>query len=138
MVTVPIELNSIFQKTHFVNYPFVEIPQMFKDDRGIILNIADGTLGDVAFIESVTNSIRANHYHKTDWHLTYLLSGKMIYRWKENNNLYEETISKGDLIYTPCLIPHQMKFIDDSSFIAVSKNSRVMSNYDSDTVSVIF
>ena len=79
---LPSELGKIFSEDCFSNYPIVEIPQIFSDERGTIANIADGRLGDVAVIESKKSAIRANHYHETDWHLSYLVTGRMLYSWK--------------------------------------------------------
>lgn len=46
------------------NYPAIEAFQEFIDDRGSIINIADGQIGDVAVINSAAGSIRASHFHK--------------------------------------------------------------------------
>ncbi len=81
---IPNELSKIFTKSHFLNYPKILIPQNFVDDRGTIKNIADGKLGDVAIISSKANSIRANHVHDNDWHLSYVVSGSMRYFWKSD------------------------------------------------------
>jgi len=105
---IPTALSSLFSEEHFVNYPKVVIPQEFFDDRGSIRNIADGALGDVAVITSVNTSIRANHYHDKDWHLSYIVSGSMR-------------------------SPHKMIFLEESTFIAVSALSRNQENYESDT-----
>ena len=80
---IPKELSELFQEKHFADYPFVEIPQSFSDERGTIENIADGTLGDVAIITSVAGAVRANHVHKDDWHLSYVVRGSMNYFWKD-------------------------------------------------------
>ena len=63
---IPKELSELFQEKHFTNYPFVEIPQSFSDERGSIENIADGNLGDVAVITSVAGAMRANHLYEHD------------------------------------------------------------------------
>lgn len=131
----PAELSPLFHDTHFKDYPLIEIPQSFKDERGLIANIADGSLGDVAVITSHAGSIRANHYHEKDWHLSYLLTGSMIYTWKAVNgsDRGEIEIKAGQLFYTPSMIAHRMKFTADSVFVAVSKLNRNQENYESDT-----
>lgn len=131
----PEELSSLFRQEHFSNYPLIEIPQSFKDERGLISNIADGRLGDVAVISSTAQAIRANHYHEEDWHLSFLLSGKMLYSWKslDSSDQGEIEISAGSLFYTPKRTVHRMKFLHESTFIAVSKLNRNQENYESDT-----
>jgi uncharacterized RmlC-like cupin family protein len=136
----PIELSSLFLEEHFDKYPFVKLPQVFEDDRGFIANIADGNLGDVAVIHSKMNSVRANHIHENDWHLSYLISGSMLYTWK--NSINEEltnqaVVVSGDLIYTPPKTPHKMTFTSDSVFIAVAALSRSQDAYEQDTERLI-
>jgi len=136
-VILPNQLSSMFDMSHFAQYPFVRIPQMFKDQRGVIANIADGNLGDVAVIHSTVNSIRANHTHENDWHLSYMVTGSMTYFWKES--IDSKTTNKvevvaGDLIYTPSKTPHKMVFSSDSIFVAVAALSRDQESYEEDTM----
>jgi dTDP-4-dehydrorhamnose 3,5-epimerase-like enzyme len=102
------------------------------------LNIADGVLGDVAVISSIPGSIRANHYHETDWHLSFLLSGSMRYSWKslDTEDKGQIDIGAGTLFFTPEKTIHQMLFLKESIFIAISKLGRSKLNYESDTVRV--
>jgi uncharacterized RmlC-like cupin family protein len=112
------------------------IPQSFVDERGLIENIADGSLGDVAVITSKANAVRANHVHQNDWHISYLISGAMEYYWIDE---YKEKIVKsitvvgGEMVYTPQKVPHKMVFSEDSVLIAISGLSRVQENYEFDT-----
>lgn len=129
-------LSSLFQDDHFKEYPLVSIPQVFQDQRGVIRNIADGALGDVAFITSAKGAVRANHIHHLDWHLTFLVSGRMIYQWKVlplNDSEERIEISAGQLFYTPANTPHKMTFLEESQFIAVSGLHRDKDSYESDT-----
>jgi uncharacterized RmlC-like cupin family protein len=135
-VNIPNSLSSIFNDKHFATYPKVLVPQNFVDDRGSIKNIADGKLGDVAVITSKANSIRANHIHDHDWHLSYLVSGSMKYYWStdlENSKFESVVVNSGEMIYTPPKAPHKMVFLEDSVFIAISELSRVQENYEADT-----
>jgi len=131
---IPKELSNLFEEKHFANYPFVEIPQSFSDERGSIENIADGTLGDVAVITSATGAMRANHVHKDDWHLSYMLQGSMNYFWKDEigkENIV--VVSRGQMVYSPPGTPHKMLFLEASSFIAIAAKNRSSENYESDT-----
>jgi uncharacterized RmlC-like cupin family protein len=112
------------------------VPQNFEDERGIIKNIADGKLGDVAVITSKANSVRANHVHENDWHLSYIVSGSMKYFWKnevETGETKSIVVKAGEMVYTPKKSPHKMQFLEDSTFIAISQLSRVQENYEEDT-----
>ena len=133
---IPKELSEIFTKDHFKSYPKVLVPQNFEDERGVIKNIADGKLGDVAIITSKANSVRANHVHNDDWHLSYLVSGSMKYFWKnefEASETNSVVVKTGEMVYTPKKSPHKMQFLEDSIFIAVSQLSRVQENYEENT-----
>lgn len=131
---IPKELSELFQEKHFTNYPFVEIPQSFSDERGRIENIADGSLGDVAFITSSAGAMRANHVHKHDWHLSYMVQGSMNYFWKDEigkENIV--VVSRGQMVYSPPGTPHKMMFLEASSFIAIAAKNRSCKDYESDT-----
>ena len=133
---IPDSLSSIFTDKHFATYPKILVPQNFVDDRGSIKNIADGKLGDVAVITSKASSIRANHVHDHDWHLSYMVSGSMKYYWRTDLNTEKSEsiiVNAGEMIYTPPKAPHKMVFSQDSVFIAISGLSRVQENYEADT-----
>jgi uncharacterized RmlC-like cupin family protein len=132
-VEIPVALNTYFRNGDFSSYPVIDIPQFFEDDRGSIVNIADGSLGDVAVIKSKANSIRANHTHKEDWHLSYLIEGEIKYFWEEGNKQNSIMIQPGQLFYTPPQVPHKMLFLKESLFIAVAALSRTQENYETDT-----
>lgn len=134
---VPNELSVIFEPQHFIDYPRVSIPQFFVDQRGTIVNIADGRLGDVAIIDSRPGAVRANHYHHEDWHFTYVVRGAITYEWTDgidSNYVHRADFNPGELIFTPKGIPHRMKFSKDTTFVAVSKLSRMAELYEKDTV----
>ncbi len=133
----PKSLSSLFKDSHFSNYPIIDIPQSFTDERGVILNIADGDLGDVAFITCTPDAVRANHIHKNDWHLTYLINGRMIYQWEDTTSGVRKgkiEVVAGQLFYTPPNTAHKMTFLTESSFIAVSGLHRDQASYELDTL----
>jgi dTDP-4-dehydrorhamnose 3,5-epimerase-like enzyme len=75
----------------------------------------------------VAGSIRANHYHKTDWHYTFVLSGEVEYYWR---NIDAKTVpnvrvfSKGTMFFTPPLLEHAMVFRQDALIVTFAKNAR--------------
>jgi mannose-6-phosphate isomerase-like protein (cupin superfamily) len=130
---IPNALQKYFKANSFQNYPLIEIPQRFIDARGSILNIADGDLGDVAVITSNIDSMRANHTHNEDWHLSYLIEGEIKYFWEDQHQQKSIIIKPGQLFYTPPKTPHKMLFLKESIFIAVAAMSRTQENYENDT-----
>ena len=138
-INIPRELKSYFTEQDFLSYPIIRIPQYFSDDRGVIVNLAGGKLGDVAVISSKKNSIRANHYHKKDWHICYLISGKAEYFWSEISNKMETkkiNVLAGQMIFTPNKIAHKLVFLEDTQFITIAKRNRKKSFYDLDTIKI--
>jgi hypothetical protein len=59
-----------------------DIRPPYTDPRGEILNLLDLPIGSVSLITSVTGAVRANHYHKTDWHYCYMQKGSMDYYFR--------------------------------------------------------
>ena len=51
----------------------------YTDGRGTIHNLIEVSTGSTVLIDSKAGSVRANHFHKTDWHYCYLISGSMDY-----------------------------------------------------------
>ena len=138
-INIPRELKSYFTEQDFSSYPIIRIPQHFSDDRGVIFNLAGGKLGDVAVISSKKNSIRANHYHKKDWHICYLISGRAEYFWSEISNKMETkkiNVLAGQMIFTPNQIAHKFVFLEDTQFITIAKLNRKKTFYDLDTIKI--
>jgi len=117
----------------------LKLKSPYVDARGSIQALVMEPINDVAIIHSVKGSIRANHYHKTDSHYAYLLYGKIRYLTREvgsNDEPNVETISPGELFYTPNMLEHLMYFEEDSAFINISNNNRIHSSYEEDTVRI--
>jgi dTDP-4-dehydrorhamnose 3,5-epimerase-like enzyme len=117
----------------------IQLPDAFVDDRGVIQPIAKDVFNDVALIKSNKGTIRANHYHKTDSHFSYVVSGKIKYLSREvgsNTTPVMEYMNPGDLFYTPSLIEHLMYFEEDTVFINISNNKRDHLDYEQDLIRV--
>lgn len=118
-----------------------KIKPIHTDKRGDITKILDkeGVLvRSILLITSRAGSVRANHYHKKDSHYSYLLSGKMEYyeRPVEGGRVESVILEAGDMVYTPPMAIHAMKFLEDSVFLAFATQPRDQINYEDDTVKV--
>ena len=119
--------------------PLVDMEKPFVDVRGSIQPLVDSLMKSAVMIESKAGSLRANHYHKTDWHYCYVIKGKIEYYYKKlNSNEKPELIvvEKGHMIFTPPLVEHCMKFPVDTLFLTLSRNPRDQETYESDVVRV--
>ncbi len=111
-----------------------------SDERGEIKTVIEGKpFSSVLRISSGKGSVRANHYHKTDYHYCFLESGRMEYYERPVGSTEPPlclTIQPGQIFYTRPMVEHAMKFLEDSVFWCFSKNSRKQANYEDDTVRV--
>lgn len=118
----------------------------FVDARGGITKLLDDgktTIKSVLLITSKKGTIRANHYHKTDSHYVYMLSGLMEYveapmvQGEIDRTRQEAAVLEaGDMIFSPSLIAHAMRFLEDTSWVVLATNSRRQADYEADTVRV--
>lgn len=117
----------------------VPTPSPFVDERGFIQILADAPFASVLLITSKANTIRANHYHKTDYHYCWLQSGSMLYYQRPVGSTDAPRaleIKAGQVFYTPPMYEHAMRFLADSVFLCFARNSRQTEAYEADTVRV--
>ena len=117
--------------------PLVNLEKPFVDNRGTIQPLVDILMKSAVMIHSKAGSLRANHYHKTDWHYCYVINGKINYYHRELNSDAEPellVVEKGSMVFTPPLIEHCMKFPEDTLFLTLSRNPRDQETYEADVV----
>ena len=57
----------------------VPLESPFSDPRGEIQPLVDLPMESAVMISSKKGTLRANHYHKTDWHFCYVICGRIEY-----------------------------------------------------------
>jgi quercetin dioxygenase-like cupin family protein len=115
----------------------VPLESPFVDARGAIQNLVHRSLGSAVLITSEQDSIRAEHWHREDFHYCYLISGSLLYleRPVGSKNLPVVTeITAGQLFFTPPNVEHAMYFTSPSSFLTLGKLSRTHEAYEADLV----
>jgi len=113
----------------------VELEVPFIDDRGAIQPLVDKDMKSCVLITSKKGSVRANHYHRTDWHYCYVLEGKIEYyeRSTGSSDKPKKTIiDKGQMFFTGPMLDHTMVFLEDTTFLTFGRNSRSQEIYESD------
>lgn len=121
--------------------PEVPLDQPFSDSRGIIQNLVLKPINSVAVIETKAGSIRSNHYHKTDWHYIYVLSGRILYFERDVGSTEipkPVEFSAGSMFFTPPMKEHGVAFIEDTVLITAAKNVRSHESHEEDLVRVDF
>lgn len=113
----------------------------FVDQRGGITRILDDenfAVHSILYITSKAGTIRSNHYHKTDAHWCYLVSGKAEYSEKpvSGGEIEHTPLEAGDMVFSDSMIIHAVRFTEDSVLLAFSRNPRNQECYEEDTVRV--
>ena len=107
------------------------------DDRGSIFNIIHNPVGAVAIITSKTDTVRANHWHREDAHLCYVISGSIEYYERPVGSKVEPrrfVIKSGEAFYTGSRMEHAMHFLEDTVFLTLGRLSRTPTDYENDLV----
>ena len=123
------------EKTSWPSQPKVPLEKPFVDIRGAIQPLVDEMMKSAVMIESKKGSLRANHYHKTDWHYCYVVSGAIEYYHRPTGSDEEPErlpIEAGEMVFTPPMMDHAMKFPEDTVFLTLSRNPRNQEAYESD------
>ena len=117
----------------------VAMEQPFTDPRGSIQPLVDLPMESCVLIESKKGTVRANHYHKTDWHFCYVLKGRIEYYHRPQGSTAKPArviVEQGQLFFTPPLVEHAMVFVEDTAFLTFGRNSRAQDVYEADVVRV--
>ena len=135
----PIRIDPLTEEEikNWPTKPLVDLEKPFIDNRGSIQPLVDLLMKSAVMIHSKAGSLRANHYHKTDWHYCYVIYGKINYYHKELNTNKEPellVVEKGRMVFTPPLVEHCMKFPEDTLFLTLSRNPRDQETYEADVV----
>lgn len=117
----------------------VALAAAFEDERGGIQPLVDVTMESCVLISSKKGTVRANHYHKTDWHYCYVLSGEIDYYERPHGsaeNPGKTTLNAGDMFFTGPMVDHAMVFTRDTEFLTFGRNSRAQEVYEADVVRI--
>ena len=136
---MPVKPLTEEEKATWPAHGVVKLEKPFIDARGEIQPLVDMMMESAVMIESKKGSLRANHYHKTDWHYCYVISGAIDYyhRLTGSTGTPETmTIKQGEMVFTPPMVDHGMTFPEDTVFLTLSRNPRDQESYEQDVVRV--
>lgn len=118
----------------------VHLEHPHTDDRGSIQSLVNFPMKNLSLISSKKGVVRSNHYHLTDWHYMYVLTGSFDYYYRatnSNDELQCVQVKAGELIFTPPMEDHATVFLEDCDLLAMSRNPRDQETYESDVRRVI-
>jgi len=130
---------SVGERTNWPKKVIIPLEKPFVDARGIIQPLVDVDMKSALIISSKKGSVRANHYHKSDWHYCYVLSGSIEYFERPVGSKRKPKrvlVKAGQLFFTPPLAEHTMLFPEDTVFLTLSRNPRDPKHYEDDLVRV--
>jgi len=119
--------------------PIVPLEAPFVDDRGAIQPLVDLMMRSAVLITSKKGAVRANHYHRTDWHYCYVVEGCIEYFHRPTGSDAEPErllVEAGQMVFTPPMVDHGMKFPVDTVFLTLSRNPRDQESYEADVVRI--
>lgn len=117
----------------------VPLEEPHSDARGSIQCLVNFPAKNISLITSKKGTLRSNHYHKTDWHYMFVLSGSFDYYFRPTGSNEEPkkiTVRAGEMVFTPPLEDHATIFTEDCELLAISRNPRDQATYESDTVRI--
>ena len=133
------EFSALVDKGTFPDQVAVPLDEAFVNANGEIQNLVLERFTSAALIKSVAGSVRANHYHKTDWHYSYVLNGAVWYYWRpvgSQEQPQHQVFGPGTMFFTPPLVEHAMVFPEQTDFLTFAKNVRDHEHHEADLVRV--
>ena len=118
-----------------------KIAPTFTDARGSIYDILEDTpVGHIGMITSKKGFIRGKHYHKQSTQYTFVVNGRLEFLTRNMRDSHAKServiLERGDLVETPPLVAHAMRFLEDSTLLDFTTKSRTADGYENDTVRV--
>jgi quercetin dioxygenase-like cupin family protein len=117
----------------------VPLSAPFSDSRGAIQPLVDAPIRSAVLISSKQGSVRANHYHRTDWHYCYVVTGSIEYFHRPTGSEQEPQrvlVTAGQMFFTPPMTDHTMIFPEDTTFLTLGRNPRDQESYEADVVRI--
>jgi hypothetical protein len=122
--------------------PLSPLGERFENEAGWIQNLAEKPVGGVAVLFCKAGSSRSHHYHLSDSHDLYVVSGEMRYVERaletHNTRVLAETMCRivraGEMIHTGPMVAHSTYFPVDTILISLSSRSRTKAEHEADVV----
>lgn len=105
------------------------------DARGAIQSLVNFPMKNMSIITSRKGTVRSNHYHVTDWHYMYVMSGSLEYHYRPtgSGDAVKMTVFKqGEMVFTPPMEDHATVFLEDTVLLVMSRNPRDQESYEAD------
>ena len=113
----------------------VQLDPAHVDERGAIQSLVNFPMKNLSLIFSRKGTVRSNHYHVTDWHYMYVMSGSFDYYYRLTGSNEQPAVIRlntGEMVFTPPLEDHATVFLEDTQILVMSRNPRDQESYEAD------
>lgn len=133
------EFSALVDQEKYPDQVAVPLDAPFVNANGEIQNLVLERFTSAALIRSVAGAVRANHWHKTDWHYSYVVTGEVWYYWRPVGSTAQpqhQVFPAGTMFFTPPNVEHAMVFPEATDFLTFAKNVRDHEHHEADLVRV--
>ena len=113
----------------------VPLEPAIVEDRGVIQPLIEANIKSALMISSKKGTVRADHYHLTDWHYLYVVSGRMAYWHRPHGDTTPPrllVVEAGQMVFSPPMVEHRTDFLEDTLCATLSRNERDQASYEAD------
>ena len=109
-----------------------------EDERGVFMTVANvksfgNPIGAVAVLTRKKGSTFAEHTHKKEGHVVFVVSGLLRYRERHRGRGVVQTlVGEGFGVFTPPNRDHAFLALEDTTAVVVANISRTQAEYESD------
>ncbi len=113
----------------------VSMEPTITDERGAIQPLVEARIQSALMISSKKGAVRADHYHLTDWHYLYVVSGRMAYWYRRHGDDDPPrllVVDAGQMVFSPPMVEHRTDFLEETLCVTLSRNRRDQASYEAD------
>ena len=106
-----------------------------RDDRGVLMQLFSGQIGQVNYVESEKDAVRGNfHYHEFNDESFFVISGEVQVFLEQNGEEESHTFRAGSLFRIRRGIGHKFVYLQKTELIVIYDNGVVLSDGRKDIV----
>lgn len=126
------EYTALVAEGRYSELPGPRVPKgtVFENENGTIENVLLRPATSFAVIRSKKGAIRANHWHRTDWHYIHVISGAIMYFEDE----VVDQFLPGETVFTGPATRHAILSMEDGVFVTMSLRVRSHEAHELDVV----
>ena len=130
-------MKRVSRKWHDGKSTLVSPVERHADDRGVFMTVANvksfgNPIGAVAVLTRKKGSTFAEHTHKKEGHVVFVVSGMLRYRELRQEGVFEVEVGDGFGVFTSPNCDHAFLALEDTTAVVVANISRTQVEYETD------